>query len=208
MNWGYWGSTGIVASSDYQARMAEAGIGSIEPPEAMRALDSLMSGPLDQLAMVKTSTRASGEPAPAIFYASDAPSLIGELGAAAPPPVLHAADDSQSNGHGEPPTALRRLASQIIGVPEEQIEWEAELTDYGFDRLTFDALAQALNETFRLDKPGHALTHEVFVEHGTLRSLSDFLLSERRDALARLDACAARGPEVFAAEEQSPLVHR
>ncbi|MCX8131566.1 MAG: SDR family NAD(P)-dependent oxidoreductase [Clostridia bacterium] len=55
INWGYWGSVGIVASEDYQERMAQAGIGSIEPPEAMEALENLMSGPINQVALVKTT---------------------------------------------------------------------------------------------------------------------------------------------------------
>ncbi|MCX8131440.1 MAG: SDR family NAD(P)-dependent oxidoreductase [Clostridia bacterium] len=55
MDWGYWGSVGIVASKDYQDRMALAGIGSIEPPEAMEALETLLAGPMDQLALMKTT---------------------------------------------------------------------------------------------------------------------------------------------------------
>ena len=55
MNWGYWGSIGIVASKAYQERMAQAGIGSIEPPEAMKALETLLTGPIDQIALMKTT---------------------------------------------------------------------------------------------------------------------------------------------------------
>ena len=39
MNWGYWGHAGIVSSPEYQERMQQAGIGSIEPEEGMAALD-------------------------------------------------------------------------------------------------------------------------------------------------------------------------
>lgn len=53
MNWGYWGSLGIVASKFYHDKMREAGIDSIEPPEAMEALEKLLAGPLDQVAMIK-----------------------------------------------------------------------------------------------------------------------------------------------------------
>lgn len=42
MNWSYWGSIGVVSSPDYQKRMAQAGIGSIEAPEAMEALELLL----------------------------------------------------------------------------------------------------------------------------------------------------------------------
>ena len=55
INWGYWGSIGIVASEDYQARMTQAGMGSIEPSEAMEALEALLAGPLDQIAFLKTT---------------------------------------------------------------------------------------------------------------------------------------------------------
>ncbi len=59
MNWGYWGSVGVVASAPYRERMARMGMGSIEPPEAMAALERLLAGPVDQLAFVKT-TQAQG----------------------------------------------------------------------------------------------------------------------------------------------------
>src|SRR5437764_9317653 len=39
MNWGYWGSVGVVASEAYQQRMEQMGVGSIEPAEAMQALE-------------------------------------------------------------------------------------------------------------------------------------------------------------------------
>ncbi|MCQ1581991.1 SDR family NAD(P)-dependent oxidoreductase, partial [Streptomyces parvus] len=55
VNWGYWGSVGVVASSEYQQRMERSGIGSIEPAEGMAALDRLLSGPHHQLAVEKTA---------------------------------------------------------------------------------------------------------------------------------------------------------
>lgn len=58
INWSYWGSIGVVSSPDYQRRMVQAGIGSIEAPEAMEALEWLLGGPLKQLVMMKM---ANGE---------------------------------------------------------------------------------------------------------------------------------------------------
>ncbi len=54
MNWGYWGSVGVVAEEKYQNKMTQAGIGSIEGPEGMAALDFLLSHPLPQLAYIHT----------------------------------------------------------------------------------------------------------------------------------------------------------
>ncbi len=53
MNWSYWGSVGIVADFFYQERMKKIGVGSIEPKEGMRALEKLVNGSLDQLALIK-----------------------------------------------------------------------------------------------------------------------------------------------------------
>ncbi|MNM93410.1 Polyketide synthase PksN [compost metagenome] len=61
MNWSYWGSVGIVASKEYQERMTQAGVGSIEPSEAMRTLDILLGSPLNQLVLMKTTAQATRE---------------------------------------------------------------------------------------------------------------------------------------------------
>jgi acyl transferase domain-containing protein/enoyl-CoA hydratase/carnithine racemase/acyl carrier protein/SAM-dependent methyltransferase len=53
MNWGYWGSVGIVAGAEYQERMRQLGVGSIEPEEGMAGLERLLTGPLDQVGMIR-----------------------------------------------------------------------------------------------------------------------------------------------------------
>jgi polyketide synthase PksM len=58
MNWGYWGTAGIVAAAPYQERMQQAGIGSITPEEGMAALDALLNGPLDQVGLLKVTPLA------------------------------------------------------------------------------------------------------------------------------------------------------
>ncbi|WP_345027195.1 SDR family NAD(P)-dependent oxidoreductase, partial [Flavivirga jejuensis] len=55
MNWGYWGSVGIVSSEIYRDRMKKFGIDSIEAPEGMEALESLLNGPFDQISLMKTT---------------------------------------------------------------------------------------------------------------------------------------------------------
>ena len=63
MNWGFWGSLGIVKDASYHQRMAQGGMGSLEPDESLRALETFMSGSLDQVAVSKIlDTAPSGEP--------------------------------------------------------------------------------------------------------------------------------------------------
>ncbi|AJQ95705.1 SDR family NAD(P)-dependent oxidoreductase [Gynuella sunshinyii] len=55
MNWGFWGSVGIVASEEYRQRMRKVGLESIEPEDAMPALQTLLTAPVDQVTFVKVS---------------------------------------------------------------------------------------------------------------------------------------------------------
>ncbi|WP_313916887.1 SDR family NAD(P)-dependent oxidoreductase, partial [Tahibacter sp.] len=55
MNWGYWGSVGVVASEAYRQRLAKIGLDSIEPEAGMNALDRLLGSQVRQLAFVRTS---------------------------------------------------------------------------------------------------------------------------------------------------------
>jgi len=57
MNWGYWGNIGIGGAipNSFRIRLSQAGLGNIEPQAAMVALETLLSGPMEQLAFMKTS---------------------------------------------------------------------------------------------------------------------------------------------------------
>ncbi|MFG3393915.1 SDR family NAD(P)-dependent oxidoreductase [Streptomyces parvus] len=79
MNWGYWGSVGVVSSDSYHRRMAQNGIGSIESAEGMAALDVLLAGPYDQLALEKTTART-----PAARRAADEDRTAGPASVSVP----------------------------------------------------------------------------------------------------------------------------
>jgi polyketide synthase PksM len=55
MNWGYWGEHGVAATEAHRTRMARAGVGSIQPAEAMAAAEELLASPLAQVAFLKVS---------------------------------------------------------------------------------------------------------------------------------------------------------
>jgi len=55
MNWGYWGSVGVVAGDGYRERLRKQGLGSIETNEGMLALEELLAGPRHQFAFIKAT---------------------------------------------------------------------------------------------------------------------------------------------------------
>ena len=54
VNWGYWGSTGVVSTDAYRRNMQAHGFDSIDPAAGMVALRALLGVPLSQLAVAKT----------------------------------------------------------------------------------------------------------------------------------------------------------
>lgn len=58
INWGYWGSIGIVASPLYRERMQKLQIGSIEASEGLAIIEALLHSAVPQISVVKASTQA------------------------------------------------------------------------------------------------------------------------------------------------------
>jgi polyketide synthase PksM len=57
INWGYWGEVGIgsMVPNAFKNRLAQSGVGRIEPGEAMQTLETLLAGPVNQVALLKTT---------------------------------------------------------------------------------------------------------------------------------------------------------
>jgi FkbH-like protein len=57
VNWGYWGTVGIVASSGYQKRLEALGLFSISPQEGLEAMERLIGSPLFQVLGLRAAPR-------------------------------------------------------------------------------------------------------------------------------------------------------
>ncbi|QKV80357.1 beta-ketoacyl synthase N-terminal-like domain-containing protein [Amycolatopsis sp. Hca4] len=58
VNWGYWGSVGIVAKPEYRERMRRLGVGSLEPAEGLAVVERLLAGEHRQITVVKATPEA------------------------------------------------------------------------------------------------------------------------------------------------------
>ena len=84
INWGYWGTTGIVSGEDYQRRITAQGHLSIDPREGMDAISRILSAPFEQVAAVKAQDEALVQmgvdlAAQVELYPQEIPSLVTEL---------------------------------------------------------------------------------------------------------------------------------
>ncbi len=55
VNWGYWGTVGVVATKEYQQKMEDYGIFSIDVHTGMQTLEILLANSIDQLITIKAS---------------------------------------------------------------------------------------------------------------------------------------------------------
>jgi polyketide synthase PksM len=170
MNWAYWGGVGVVASDGYRARMAQLGIGSIEPADGMAALDALLDGPLHWLAYMKT-TGAQRPQAPwsdhqLQVYQAGFASTIGALRPV--PPEAGQADGGNEELLASMEARLRTLTAELLQVGSEEIDVHESLSEYGMDTVLLTELANRINQTYSLDLTAHAL--QPHAAHPTLTS--------------------------------------
>ncbi|WP_438037264.1 SDR family NAD(P)-dependent oxidoreductase [Sorangium sp. So ce204] len=57
INWGYWGTVGVVATEGHRRSMAEQGVLSIGPEQGMAAIERVLSGPVEQVMAISAEER-------------------------------------------------------------------------------------------------------------------------------------------------------
>jgi acyl transferase domain-containing protein/NADPH:quinone reductase-like Zn-dependent oxidoreductase/SAM-dependent methyltransferase/NADP-dependent 3-hydroxy acid dehydrogenase YdfG len=57
INWGYWGTVGIVASEEFNRKLAAAGLYSIQPEQGMESVSRLLSHPLHQVMSINANQK-------------------------------------------------------------------------------------------------------------------------------------------------------
>ncbi|MFF0825423.1 SDR family NAD(P)-dependent oxidoreductase [Brevibacillus sp. NPDC003359] len=191
MNWGYWGSVGIVASKGYQERMAQIGIGSIEPSEGMEALEALLSGPMNQLALMKTTKPLDMEG----IHTSESVAVVSEKISSSmasiknklkvkkmPKAAAYFESESESDTDTDTDTdtdslfdkvqaTIIQLASQILKVEREEIDTDIELKEYGFDPVKLTEFSTKINQKYKLE-----LTPAVMTDYPTLKHIAEYLV--------------------------------
>jgi acyl transferase domain-containing protein/SAM-dependent methyltransferase/acyl carrier protein len=147
MNWGYWGSVGIVADDSYRERMALAGFDSIEPADGMAALEALLASPVEQLAFIKTCKPLQMEGIKLSERMTVYPSAIQVNG-------VHTTSDTTA--------VLKQIVAAATGITTDNIDMQAAFGEYCADPEIFAAIAAGISE--RMD---------IHINAGLLMSFTD-----------------------------------
>nr|AEC04363.1 polyketide synthase [Chitinophaga sancti] len=131
INWGYWGSVGIVADDSYRERMALAGFDSIEPADGMEALEALLASPVEQLAFIKTCKPLQLEGI-----------RLSERMTVYPAPAQVSAPRTMNDVTG----TLKQIVAATTGISAENIDVQAAFGEYCADPEVFAAIATGISE--------------------------------------------------------------
>ncbi|ACU62721.1 SDR family NAD(P)-dependent oxidoreductase [Chitinophaga pinensis] len=131
INWGYWGSVGIVADDTYRERMALAGFDSIEPVDGMAALETLLASPVAQLAFIKTCKPLQMEGI-----------KLSERMTVYPASIQVNATHTPNDVTG----TLKEIVAAATGIMAENIDMQTTFGEYCADPEVFAAIAAGISE--------------------------------------------------------------
>jgi acyl transferase domain-containing protein/acyl carrier protein/SAM-dependent methyltransferase len=193
MNWGYWGSVGIVTAQHYQERMAQGGIGSIEPKEAMEGLNALFAGSLNQIALMKTTKSLDME---GINYGDlitvYPENFLSNIQSIKDQKTIKSVLKKSPKNYLETGTdtgrlvvkvqeALLEIVSKLIKVKPEDIDAQVELNEYDLDLLRMTELTNELGKDY-----GLKISPNIFSEYPTLHSFVEYLVKEHKETFEKL----------------------
>ena len=76
-------------------------------------------------------------------------------------------------------TFLREKAATILRIDPDEVLWQADIDEYGFDSMEVNRLCVELNEHFAI-----AIQPIVFLQDATsLQGLSNYLMTRHRSAI-------------------------
>ena len=179
INWGYWGSVGIVASKEYQEKMAGAGLGSIEPPEAMEALEMLLTGPINQMALmkiIKPNMMEEFNPEDILsIYPETITSQINKIRK----PFMPISDQPEDGLLNQVQMSLRQIASRLLNVTDEELDNETKLSEYGFDPVILNEFFDRLSREFGLELAAASYSGDL-----TLHRIAQDLTEKHQESLS------------------------
>ncbi|KAB7627759.1 non-ribosomal peptide synthetase [Alkalilimnicola sp. S0819] len=188
VDWPLWRSGGMRMSEVAQALMTRSsGLTALESADGFAALYRALAGAAPRVLVAagdaaRVRARVLGVAEPPRWRAS----VAVQASAAAPAP-----DSSLLRERVQ--AALVRQVCRQLKVEPEDLAPDMELSEYGFDSISFTQFANALNEQFGLE-----LVPTLFFEYPTLEALAGYLAEQHGAATA-----AALGVEAPAAPAAS-----
>jgi len=205
INWGFWGTVGVVASEKYRERMAAQGIYAITPNEGMQVIQQAMTHDLDQLIFFKSAGRlltglGIDLEHPVHLYPGTMPAPVDEPVFTAPVNDLAAGlapIDYQRQGvflePVEEPLSKRpegdRLRETIqekllamlaaaVGMNADEIDTGTPFSDFGIDSIVAVKMVEEINKEFNI-----SLKTTTFFDHPNIGELTRYIIETQGEQI-------------------------
>jgi len=186
INWGYWGSVGVVADQSHNEMMKHLGIGSIEAQEGMDFLQSALNSAKSQIALMKYYNTRYFENILTMEEQSLSHKISQKSGASdnSTPTTKESVIqiDEQAKLDYVKDVVIDEL-SAALKIDTALVRNEASFFDYGIDSIVGVNLIRSLNESLEID----LVTVNLF-EHSSVDQLTDFICSNWCENVERLFA--------------------
>ncbi|MDX8047241.1 SDR family NAD(P)-dependent oxidoreductase [Gracilibacillus sp. S3-1-1] len=184
INWGYWGETGVVATEEYNKRMATRGIKSIQPEEGIEVIQQILLSQVTQVMPFKASNNFLRQMGVQLqkcdrIYSKEIPSLIETTVQAVEKEGL---DSSNATSHTEALKKLKLFARYLLLSAFQQMGvFKRSKESYNIEDLKekmqivpaysglFEALVNILEESGFIQTNSHQVTTTQYLESRELQ---------------------------------------
>jgi acyl transferase domain-containing protein/NAD(P)-dependent dehydrogenase (short-subunit alcohol dehydrogenase family)/acyl carrier protein len=169
INWPLWRDGGMRMGHSNETLMRHAtGMAAMDAASGLHALDQALAGEHTQV-MVAYGDKAAMR-ARLLTFRHESPPTLSK-------PAAGNNDDELTRAVS---SELIRVVAEVQRIQPDRIALRRDLSDYGFDSISFTEFANALNRTY-----GLTLMPTLFFEIADLASLAEHLIARHRDALLR-----------------------
>ncbi|GAB2890598.1 hypothetical protein GCM10027093_27060 [Paraburkholderia jirisanensis] len=193
VNWGYWGSFGVVAGERYRREMAARGVGSIEPAEAFECLRMQIGTGLSQTMVLNADpqrfaayglTLEGAAPAAAANPVQPIQRAIMQIDHSAPRHAGQTPGEASAVALPEVTKYLARVFATVLKCDPAVLDAQETFESFGVDSLLGMDILRALKRELG-ELPSTLLYQQL-----TIAELAAWLVQHRRAALAGMFAPA------------------
>jgi acyl carrier protein len=191
VNWGYWGSVGIVSNDEYNKRMERHGIQSIEPSEGMEVIRRLLNNNgIDQIIPIKAeegllqilgfNTKYKENRRIKVSKQSNSIMLHNELNSEEK--KITAFNDYASDETLETKTKeyIKMVLSNVLKIDGDNIDEESTFEIYGVDSV------MSLEIKREFEKDFGKLSSTLLFENTNIKSLSEYFIAKHPKTLGKI----------------------
>ncbi|MGZ5558026.1 MAG: SDR family NAD(P)-dependent oxidoreductase [Methylobacter sp.] len=172
LNWGYWGTVGVVSSEAYNQKLAARGVYSIAPEEGMEAIERIMASPFEQVVPMKVSREHLNELGIELY---------GRAAPHNPKAATETAAPLSGSGFDEKvEDFVKTVLAQALKIRKTSIDPQASFEIYGMDSLDISSVLQAFER--HLGK----LPVVTLYQYNTTENLKQYFIEHHRQTLESL----------------------